>query len=63
MLEDKAQAEVLCSPCKQLIPDLNWQLKRTQNESPSKRLKRQDPSAKQDQAKQYFGYKICITYI
>jgi len=45
-LEDKAQAEVLCSPCKRLISDLNWQLKRTQNESPSKRLKRQDPSSR-----------------
>ena len=44
--EEKACAEVLCSPCKRLISDLNWQLKRTQSESPSRKIKRQAPSSR-----------------
>ena len=35
---DKALAEVLCSACKRLITDLNWQLKRTTSESPSRKM-------------------------
>ena len=41
--EERACAEVLCLPCKQLISDLNWQLKSTQSESSSRNIKRPAP--------------------
>ena len=34
-LAEKSSNEFMCSACKQLRTDLNWQLKRTQAESPS----------------------------
>jgi len=43
---EKAQSEVLCSACKRLVTDLNWQLKRTTNESPSRKIKRQSASSR-----------------
>ena len=36
----------MCSACKRLVTYLEWQLKRTKGESPSRKLKRQAPSSK-----------------
>ena len=40
-LAEKNSAEAVCSACKRLISDLDWQLKRTASESPSRKVKRQ----------------------
>ena len=45
-LAEKSSDEVMCSACKRLRTDLNWQLKRTQAESPSRKVKRQAASSK-----------------
>ena len=45
-LVDKHAKEVLCSSCKRLKSDLDWQRKQTMCESPSRRLKRQASSSK-----------------
>ena len=45
-LADKALGEVLCSACKRLVSDLNWQLERTMSESPSKKIKQQAASSR-----------------
>ena len=45
-LADKFSKEVLCRACKRLKLDLEWQRKRTQSESPSRKVKRQAPSSK-----------------
>jgi len=66
-LLEKAASEVKCPPCKCLVHYLNLQRKRTLEESPSKRIKRQDPSsrarlqhmspASQQARKQYAQYQ------
>ena len=40
---EKEANEVRCPPCKRLVHDLNWQKKKTEAESPNKKVKRQDP--------------------
>jgi len=45
-LAEKALPEVLCSACKRLVSHLNWQLKCTMEESPSKMIKRQSASSR-----------------
>jgi len=45
-LVDKSAVEVLCSFCKRLKTDLDWQLQRTSSESPSVKVKRQAPSSR-----------------
>ena len=45
-LADKALAEVLCSACKRLVSNLNWQLHRTKKESPARKIKRQAVSSR-----------------
>ena len=42
----KEANEVKCSPCKRLLHHLNWQKKRTESESPGRKMKRQDPSSR-----------------
>ena len=42
----KNSAEAICSACKRLSSDLQWQLKRTATESPSRKLKRQAASSR-----------------
>ena len=46
LLVDKHAKEVLCSSCKRLKSDLDWQRKQTMCESPSRKLKRQASSSK-----------------
>ena len=43
---DKAASEVLCTACKRLLTDLEWQKKRTLSESPSRKVKRQAASSR-----------------
>ena len=43
---EKYADEVMCSACKRLKTHLDWQLKRTMAESPSRKVKRQAPSSK-----------------
>lgn len=43
---DKNTSEVLCSACKRLLTDLEWQKKRTLSESPSRKEKRQAASSR-----------------
>ena len=45
-LTAKSSAEVNCKACKRLISDLDWQLKRTTDESPSAKVKRQTASSR-----------------
>ena len=45
-LTAKSSAEVTCSACKRLISNLDWQLKRTTDESPSVKVKRQAASSR-----------------
>lgn len=45
-LSDKFANEMMCSVCKRLKSDLDWQRKRTLCESPSRRMKRQAASSK-----------------
>ena len=45
-LTAKSSAEVTCKACKRLISDLDWQLKRTTDESPSAKVKRQAASSR-----------------
>ena len=45
-LAEKAASKVKCPPCKRLVHDLNLQRKRTLEESPSKKIKRQHPSSR-----------------
>ena len=42
----KSSEEATCSACKRLSSDLEWQLKRTETESPPRKLKRQAASSK-----------------
>ena len=42
----KSSEEATCSACKRLSSDLEWQLKRTETENPSRKLKRQAVSSK-----------------
>ena len=42
----KGIEEATCSACKKLSSDLEWQLKRTETKSPSRKLKRQAASAR-----------------
>ena len=43
---EKYADEVMCTACKRLKTYLNWQLKRTMAESPSRKVKRQAPTSK-----------------
>ena len=43
---DKTASEVLCSTCKRLLSDLEWQKKRTLSESPSRKVKWQAASSR-----------------
>ncbi|XP_065904955.1 uncharacterized protein [Dysidea avara] len=43
---EKDASEMKCPPCKRLVHDLNLQRKRTLEESPSRRIKRQCPSSR-----------------
>lgn len=45
-LADRFTREVMCSACKRLKNDLDWQRKRTLSESPSRKVKRQAPSSR-----------------
>ena len=45
-LAEKAASEVKCPPCKRLVHDVNLQRKRTLEESPSKKIKRKQPSSR-----------------
>jgi len=45
-LSDKFSKEVLCPACRQMKSHLDWQKKRTQSESPTRKVKRQAPSSK-----------------
>lgn len=45
-LADKSAREVACSACKRLVRDLEWQLKRTASESPSRKIKRQSSTSR-----------------
>ena len=45
-LSEKSLKEVMCSACKRLKLDLDWQRKRTLCESPSRKIKRQAASSK-----------------
>ena len=45
-LADRFKKEVLCSGCKRLKLDLDWQRKRTLMESPERKAKRQAPSSR-----------------
>jgi len=45
-LADRFKKEVLCSSCKRLKTDLDWQRRRTLQESPQRKIKRQAPSSK-----------------
>ena len=47
-LADRFTKEVMCSACKHLKRDLDWQRKHTLSESPSRRIKRQAPSQGQN---------------
>ena len=42
---ERTAKEVRCSSCKRLVSDLNHQKKRTAAETPTRRLKRQNPSS------------------
>jgi len=43
---EKYASKAMCSVCKRLKTHLDWQLKRTLSESPSRKVKRQAPSSK-----------------
>ena len=43
---ERSAQEVRCSACKRLISDLNYQKKRTGSETPTRRIKRQNPSSR-----------------
>ena len=43
---EKAAREIKCPPCKRLVHDLNWQKTKTDDESPARKIKRQDPSSR-----------------
>jgi len=43
---EKEASEVKCPPCKRLVHDLNWRKQNKEAESPSKKIKRQDPSSR-----------------
>ena len=45
-LTDRFTKEVMCSACKRLKRDLDWQRKHTLSESPSRHMKRQAPSSR-----------------
>ena len=45
-LTDKQAKEVMCSFCKRLKTDHDWQRKHTMNESPSRKIKRQASTSK-----------------
>jgi len=45
-LADKNSTEAKCPACKRLCSDLEWQLKRTAKESPSRKVKRQAASSR-----------------
>ena len=45
-LAERFTKEVMCSACKRLKTDLDWQRKRTLAESPSRKIKRQAPSSR-----------------
>ena len=44
-LAEKSASEVLCYACKRLKANLDWQLKRTRAESPTRKIKRQSASS------------------
>jgi len=44
-LAEKSASEVMCSACKRLKANLDWQLKRTRAESPTRKIKRQSASS------------------
>ena len=44
--EEKSSAEVKCYPCKRLVSDLERQKRRTSEETPTRKTKRQDPSSR-----------------